>query len=145
MGDQDEKQRLRLGILSAAGACPSSGADRSNQPSVAQRKPGFVGIARKNVRGLKSNTQGVEVVAVASRSLEKAQAFIKETELPDSVRALGSYDELIADKSIDALYIPLPAGRRTQWVLKAAAAGKHIMCEKPCALVRTSAQRASHR
>lgn len=53
-----------------------------------------------------SHQVSAEVVAVASRSLEKAQAFIKETQLEGTAQALGSYDELINDKSIDALCAP---------------------------------------
>lgn len=48
-------------------------------------------------------------------------------------RAFASYEELLAGKEIDAVYLPLPTGVRKQWVLRAAAAGKHIVCEKPCA------------
>ena len=46
--------------------------------------------------------------------------------------ALGSYEKLIASKDVDAVYIPLPTGLRKEWVLRAAAAGKHVVCEKPC-------------
>ena len=48
-------------------------------------------------------------------------------------RAMGSYEELLAATDVDAVYIPLPTGLRKEWVLRAAAAGKHIVCEKPCA------------
>ena len=47
---------------------------------------------------------------------------------------LGSYEELLASKNVDAIYIPLPTGLRKEWVLRAAAAGKHVICEKPCAV-----------
>jgi predicted dehydrogenase len=47
---------------------------------------------------------------------------------------LGSYEELIASKNVDAVYVPLPTGLRKEWVLRAAAAGKHVICEKPCAV-----------
>ncbi len=49
-------------------------------------------------------------------------------------RAFGSYEELLASKDIDAVYIPLPTGLRKEWVLRAAGAGKHILSEKPCAV-----------
>jgi predicted dehydrogenase len=49
-------------------------------------------------------------------------------------RAVASYEELIAADDLDALYIPLPTGLRKEWVLRAAAAGKHVLCEKPCAV-----------
>jgi predicted dehydrogenase len=50
------------------------------------------------------------------------------------VKAVPNYDELIASKEVDAVYIPLPTGARKEWVLKAAAARKHVVCEKPCAV-----------
>jgi predicted dehydrogenase len=75
------------------------------------------------------------LVAVASRSKDKAQKFIDECQshVPFGAKpqALGSYEELIAAKDIDALYIPLPTGLRTEWVLRAAEAGKHVLVEKP--------------
>src|SRR5205823_5556477 len=48
--------------------------------------------------------------------------------------AFGSYEDLLACEAVKALYIPLPTGLRKEWVLNAAAAGKHIVCEKPCAV-----------
>ena len=93
------------------------------------------GIARKNWHSIALSGNG-EIVAVASRNLEKAQGFINECQMsvPVSppVDALGSYDELVARNDIDALYIPLPTGLRTEWAIKAANAGKHVLAEKPC-------------
>lgn len=89
------------------------------------------GIGRGSVipgiQGSKRN----EVKAVASRSLEKAQAFAKDLNIPV---AYGSYEELLNDPEIDAVYIPLPNHLHKVWTIKAAQAGKHILCEKPIAL-----------
>ena len=73
---------------------------------------------------------------MASRSLDKAKAFIRDTGLEGKATALASYDELLSDPNVHAVYIPLPAGLRPEWVRKAAAKGKHVLGEKPIALVR---------
>lgn len=52
--------------------------------------------------------------------------------MPVEARALGHYEDLLEAKDVDAVYIPLPTGLRKDWVLRAAAAGKHVVCEKPC-------------
>jgi predicted dehydrogenase len=77
------------------------------------------------------------VVAVASRDRDRARQFIERCQshapMPAVPQAFGSYEELLASQSVDAVYIPLPTGLRKEWVLRAAAAGKHVVCEKPCA------------
>ncbi|MCZ2258505.1 Gfo/Idh/MocA family protein [Sporosarcina sp. G11-34] len=82
-----------------------------------------------------SNRNTVE--AVASRSLENAQAYANELVIP---KAYGSYEELLDDPTIDAVYIPLPNHLHKEWTLKAAKAGKHILCEKPIALDENEAE-----
>jgi predicted dehydrogenase len=72
----------------------------------------------------------VEVVAVAARSLERAEAAARDWGVP---RAYGSYEELIADPDIDAIYIATPAAHHHRWTLAALAAGKDVLCEKPLA------------
>ena len=72
----------------------------------------------------------MELAAVASRDLAKAAAFAKEWGF---AKAYGSYDELLADPEIDAVYVPLPTSMRREWVVKAAQRGKHVLCDKPCA------------
>ncbi len=93
-------------------------------------------IARKNWRAIQLSGNGI-VAAVASRTLASAERFIAENQaiapFASAPRALGSYEELLAVPNIDAVYIPLPTGLRKEWVLRAAAAGKHIVSEKPCA------------
>ena len=69
-----------------------------------------------------------EVVAVASRVLEKAQKFATRHNIPV---AYGSYDDLLEDKSIECVYIPLPSGLKREWAIKAAEHGKHVLVEKP--------------
>ena len=71
---------------------------------------------------------GVEVVAVASRDSARAEAYARENWIP---RAHGSYDALLADDGVDAVYIPLPNSLHHEWTLRALAAGKHVLCEKP--------------
>jgi predicted dehydrogenase len=79
-----------------------------------------------------------EITAIASRSLEKAQQAAKALGIP---RAYGSYEELLQDKKIDAVYIPLPNQLHVPWTRKALQAGKHVLCEKPIAM---NLQEAEH-
>ena len=71
---------------------------------------------------------GVEVLAVAARQPERAAAFAAKHDLP---RTHPSYEALLADPDIDAVYNPLPNGLHGRWTLAALAAGKHVLCEKP--------------
>jgi predicted dehydrogenase len=71
------------------------------------------------------------LVAVASRDLARAESYAADWEIP---RAIGSYEALLADAAIDAVYISLPNSLHAEWTVKAAQAGKHVLCEKPLAL-----------
>jgi predicted dehydrogenase len=81
---------------------------------------------------------------VASRSAETAQRFIDEcsAEVPYAIapRAIASYEGLINDDGIDVVYIPLPTAMRKEWVIRAAEAGKHVLCEKPIAVTAADAR-----
>jgi D-xylose 1-dehydrogenase (NADP+, D-xylono-1,5-lactone-forming) len=70
----------------------------------------------------------VELVAVASRDLRRAQEYAQKWEIE---RAYGSYDELLADADVEAVYISLPNTMHVEWSIKALEAGKHVLCEKP--------------
>jgi len=98
---------------------------------------GTARIARKNWKAIRHSGNGV-VVAVASRNLAKAGEFIADCqriEPFDAVpRAMDSYEKLLESPDVDAVYLPLPTALRKEWVLRAAAAGKHVFCEKPCAV-----------
>jgi predicted dehydrogenase len=95
------------------------------------------GIARKNWQAIHNSGNG-RIVAVASREEAKAQAFIDECQaevaFAEAPEAVEGYEELLSRSDIDAVYIPLPTGLRKEWVIKAAQAGKHVMCEKPCGI-----------
>ncbi len=70
----------------------------------------------------------VEVVAVASRTAARAEEYAREWGIE---RAYGSYDELLADPEIEAVYNPLPNTMHSEWSIRALEAGKHVLCEKP--------------
>ncbi|CAG7645301.1 dTDP-3,4-didehydro-2,6-dideoxy-alpha-D-glucose 3-reductase [Paenibacillus solanacearum] len=92
---------------------------------------GCAGIAiRAVIPGTKLSETG-EVAAIASRGIEKAQETAAKLDIP---KAYGSYEELLADGEIDAVYIPLPNHLHKEWTIRAAEAGKHVLCEKPAAL-----------
>lgn len=96
---------------------------------------GTATIARKNWKSI-WNAGNSTLVAVASREKSRAETYIGEcqAQVPfDPTPRACTYDELIASDDIDAVYVPLPTGLRHEWVVRAAAAGKHVMCEKPCA------------
>jgi len=78
------------------------------------------------------------VSAVASRDIAKARAFADRFGVP---HAFGSYDEMLASDTIDAVYIPLPTSQHVEWSIKAAEAGKHVLCEKPIALKASEIER----
>jgi len=73
---------------------------------------------------------GAQIVAIASRDLEKAKKSAKSYDIP---KAYGSYEELLADPEVDAVYISLPNSMHAEWAIKAMKAGKHVLIEKPCA------------
>ena len=96
---------------------------------------GTANIARKNWKAIRKAGNST-LVAVASRDLARANAFIDDCQgdipFPNRPIACGAYEELLRRSDVDAVYIPLPTGIRREWVVKAAEAGKHILCEKPC-------------
>lgn len=108
---------------------------------IAPLRWGVLGAARIAVRrvipAIQSSRYG-EVVAIASRDAAKARAAAAEA--GGIARAYGSYEELIADPGIDAIYNPLPNHLHVPWSVRAAEAGKHVLCEKPLALSASEAR-----
>jgi xylose dehydrogenase (NAD/NADP) len=94
---------------------------------------GFLSTARINralIGPLRTSKRNC-LLAVASRTQEKADAYAREKKIE---RAYGSYEELLADPEIDVIYNPLPNHLHAEWTVRAVEAGKHILCEKPLAL-----------
>jgi predicted dehydrogenase len=79
----------------------------------------------------------VELAAIASRDLHKAEETARALGIP---RAYGSYEELLADPQIEAIYNPLPNQLHVPWSIKAAEAGKHVLCEKPISMTVAEAK-----
>jgi len=92
---------------------------------------GAANIALKKVIPGMQASRWCEMVAIASRDADRARAAAEEVGLPNHY---GSYEELLADPDIDAIYNPLPNHLHVPWSIRAAEAGKHVLCEKPIAL-----------
>ena len=97
--------------------------------------PARIGMEKVLPAMLKSKE--LEVYALASRDLGRAQAACKELGIP---KAYGSYEEMLADPSIEAIYNPTPNHLHVPLTLQAVKAGKHVLCEKPIALNAAEAE-----
>jgi len=101
---------------------------------------GVLGVARiATVKVIPAMQQGelTEIAAIASRDGARAQAAARELGI---AKAYGSYEELLADPEIDAVYNPLPNHLHVPWSIRAALAGKHVLCEKPIGLTAAEAE-----
>ncbi len=97
-------------------------------------KWGVIGVAKiavEKVIPAMQRGEVSEIAGIASREMGKAKAAADKLGIP---RAYGSYEDLLADKEIEAIYNPLPNEGHVPWSLRALAAGKHVLCEKPIAL-----------
>ncbi|MDJ0962579.1 MAG: Gfo/Idh/MocA family oxidoreductase [Acidimicrobiia bacterium] len=94
-------------------------------------------IGMKKVTPAIQAAHNSEVVAIASRGQERAATAAAQLGIPD---AYGSYEALLEAPHVDAVYIPLPNDLHAEWTMRAAAAGKHILCEKPLAMTAEQAQ-----
>lgn len=97
---------------------------------------GCANIAKGSVIPGIQQSQSGEVIAIASRDGQKASETAAKLNIPV---AYGSYEQLLADPDVDAVYIPLPNHLHKEWTIKAAEAGKHVLCEKPLALTAAEA------
>jgi predicted dehydrogenase len=98
---------------------------------------GVANIAVKQVIPAMQQGSWSEITAIASRDLAKANQAAQALCIP---KAYGSYEELLADNEIEAIYNPLPNHLHVPWTIKAAEAGKHVLCEKPISLNTREAQ-----
>src|ERR1700750_1029173 len=97
-------------------------------------KWGILGVANVAVQSVIPAMQRGEwsqIIGIASRYLKKAQQAAEQLGIP---KAYGSYEDLLADPEVEAIYNPLPNHLHVPWSIKAAEAGKHVLCEKPIGL-----------
>src|SRR5437016_3292392 len=92
---------------------------------------GVAGIATRHVIPAMQRGSQTAVTAIASRDGARARAAAADLGIP---AAYGSYEELLADPHVDAVYIPLPNHLHVPWSIRALEAGKHVLCEKPIAM-----------
>ena len=98
---------------------------------------GTADIARGQTIPAMKTADNCTLYAIAGRSLEKAQAFQREFGFE---KAYGSYEELLNDPKVEAVYIPLPNDLHCAWTVRALQAGKHVLCEKPLAVSKAQAE-----
>ena len=115
---------------------PDISSRRTVSPALRIGILGCARIARQFARDV-APSPAVRIVAVASRNADTAAAFAAAAGI---ARHHGSYEALLADAEVDAIYLPLPNSLHAEWAIKAAQAGKHVLCEKPLALGLAEAQ-----
>ncbi len=98
---------------------------------------GVSSFAMEEIVPALSHAQVSSLGAIASRDLAKAQKAANEASIP---QAYGSYEELLADPDIEVIYNPLPNHLHVPWSIRAAEAGKHVLCEKPLGLTLAEAR-----
>jgi D-xylose 1-dehydrogenase (NADP+, D-xylono-1,5-lactone-forming) len=98
---------------------------------------GAADIARKAVLPAIAASGNGELVALASRSAERARAMLEPY---PGAEVVDTYEAVLARSDVDAVYIPLPNGLHKEWTLRALAAGKHVLCEKPLAVTAAEAE-----
>src|SRR5919206_2489532 len=98
---------------------------------------GAAKIAVEKVIPAMQQGAATEITGLASRDLARAQSAARALGIP---KAYGSYEELLADDEIEAIYNPLPNHLHVPWSIKAIQAGKHVLCEKPIGLSATEGQ-----
>jgi predicted dehydrogenase len=96
------------------------------------------GIAARRVLPAMQQCEHVELAAIASRSAEKAKGIARQFGIP---KTYESYEELLSDPDIEAIYNPLPNYLHAEWTIRAASRGKHVLCEKPLARNAAEARR----
>ena len=98
---------------------------------------GIMSTANINAKVLRGAalTSAVDVVAVGSRDADRSRAYASQWGIE---RAYGSYEELLADPDVEAVYIPLPNSMHHEWTMRSLDSGKHVLCEKPYS--RTAAE-----
>jgi predicted dehydrogenase len=104
---------------------------KTMKPKVKWGVLGVAEIAVRKVIPAMQRGKSSEVAAIASRDLERARSAATKLGIP---KAYGSYEELLADPEIEAIYNPLPNHLHVPWSIKAMEAGKHVLCEKPISL-----------
>lgn len=112
-------------------------------PPTAGLRIGTLGAARITpaaLLGPAARRDDVEVTAVAARDRARAERFATRRNIP---RVLDSYDELVSDPEIDAVYVPLPNSHHAEWTIAALENGKHVLCEKPFTANAAEAQRVA--
>jgi predicted dehydrogenase len=98
---------------------------------------GTAGVARRRFLPALRATANARLVVAASRRLERAEALVAAA---GQGRAVDSYDEVLTDQSVEAVYIPLPNALHHHWTRRSLEAGKHVLCEKPLAMSVTDAE-----
>jgi D-xylose 1-dehydrogenase (NADP+, D-xylono-1,5-lactone-forming) len=101
---------------------------------------GILGAARiaRRVADAVRSSPVAQFVAVAARDAARAEAFARETGIP---RSYGSYEQLLDDSEVEAIYVAVPNALHVEWSIRALEAGKHVLCEKPLALRSDDASR----